>query len=94
MHLRGTPFQLQVWQALVHLPPGSLASYQQIAQHIGKPKASRAVGGAIAKNPIGYLIPCHRVIQATGELGQYRWDSTRKKALHLWEQGLIRQRTE
>lgn len=89
LQLRGTPFQLQVWQALLHLPPGSLASYQQIAQHIGKPRASRAVGSAIAKNPIGYLIPCHRVIQATGELGQYRWSGTRKKALHLWEQGLI-----
>ncbi|MEQ9106622.1 MAG: methylated-DNA--[protein]-cysteine S-methyltransferase [Limnobacter sp.] len=94
LHLRGTPFQLQVWQALLHLPPGSFASYQQIAQHIGKPKASRAVGSAIAKNPVGYLIPCHRVIQATGELGQYRWNSTRKKALHLWEQGLISQHTK
>jgi AraC family transcriptional regulator of adaptative response/methylated-DNA-[protein]-cysteine methyltransferase len=94
LQLRGTPFQLQVWQALLHLPPGSLSSYQQIAQHIGKPKASRAVGSAIAKNPIGYLIPCHRVIQATGELGQYRWSSTRKKALHLWEQGLISQQAE
>lgn len=89
LNLLGTPFQLQVWQALMHLPVGHLASYQQIANSIGKPKASRAVGSAIAKNPVGYLIPCHRVIQATGELGQYRWDSTRKKALHIWEQGLL-----
>lgn len=89
LHLRGTPFQLQVWQALMHLPPGHLASYQQLAAFIGKPAACRAVGSAIAKNPIAYLIPCHRVIQATGELGNYRWDSTRKKALHIWEQGLI-----
>lgn len=85
--LRGTPFQLQVWQALIHLPIGQLASYQQIASYIGKPMASRAVGSTIAKNPVAFLIPCHRVIQATGELGQYRWQSERKKALHLWEQG-------
>lgn len=89
LNLVGTPFQLKVWQALVHLPVGKLASYQQIANSIGNPKASRAVGSAIAKNPVGYLIPCHRVIQATGELGQYRWNSTRKKALHVWEQGLL-----
>ena len=89
LHLRGTAFQLQVWQALVHLPPGHLASYHQLAAFIGKPSASRAVGSAIAKNPIAFLIPCHRVIQSTGELGNYRWDSTRKKALHIWEQGLI-----
>ena len=88
LHLRGTPFQLLVWQALIHLPIGQLASYQQIATSIGKPSASRAVGSAIAKNPVAFLIPCHRVIQATGELGQYRWQSERKKALHLWEQGL------
>lgn len=88
VHLRGTPFQLQVWQALLHLPPGRLASYQQIACGIDKPSASRAVGSAIAKNPIAFLIPCHRVIQSTGELGQYRWNSARKKALHIWEQGL------
>ncbi|EDM82141.1 methylated-DNA--[protein]-cysteine S-methyltransferase [Limnobacter sp. MED105] len=87
LHLRGTPFQLQVWQALIHLPLGHLKSYQQIASSIGKPSASRAVGSAIAKNPVAFLIPCHRVIQATGELGQYRWQSERKKALHLWEQG-------
>ena len=89
LHLRGTPFQLLVWQALIHLPIGQLASYQQIAASIGKPSASRAVGSAIAKNPVAFLIPCHRVIQATGELGQYRWQSERKKALHLWEQGLL-----
>ncbi|MCE2745778.1 MAG: methylated-DNA--[protein]-cysteine S-methyltransferase [Burkholderiales bacterium] len=89
VYLRGTPFQLQVWQALIHLPIGQLASYQQIANSIGKSSASRAVGSAVAKNPIAFLIPCHRVIQATGELGQYRWQSERKKALHLWEQGQI-----
>lgn len=87
--LRGTPFQLKVWEALIHLPPAQLASYQQVAHTIGQPTASRAVGSAIAKNPIAYLIPCHRVIQSTGELGQYRWQHERKKALHIWEQGLL-----
>lgn len=94
LNLLGTPFQLQVWQALMHLPVGHLATYQQVAKFIGNPKASRAVGSAIAKNPVGFLIPCHRVIQATGELGQYRWNSTRKKALHIWEQGLLNNRKQ
>jgi AraC family transcriptional regulator, regulatory protein of adaptative response / methylated-DNA-[protein]-cysteine methyltransferase len=89
LHLRGTPFQLLVWQALIHLPLGQLQSYQQIATSIGKPSASRAVGTAIAQNPVAFLIPCHRVIKATGELGHYRWNSVRKKALHLWEQGQL-----
>lgn len=93
VNLAGTPFQLLVWQALVHLPAAQLASYQQIAKVLGKPKASRAVGSAIAKNPVGFLIPCHRVIQATGDLGQYRWNATRKKALHIWEQGLSNNRS-
>jgi AraC family transcriptional regulator of adaptative response/methylated-DNA-[protein]-cysteine methyltransferase len=64
-----------------------LASYQQLAKYIGKPTASRAVGSAVAKNPIAFLIPCHRVIQASGNFGQYHWQTTRKKAMHLWEQG-------
>lgn len=89
LHLRGTEFQLMVWQALLHVPAGQLVSYQQLAHHLGKPSASRAVGSAIARNSIAYLIPCHRVIQATGHLGQYRWHSARKKALHLWEQGQL-----
>lgn len=87
LHIHGTAFQLQVWQALLHLPYGHLVSYQQLSCAIGKPSASRAVGSAVAKNPVAFLIPCHRVIQATGNLGQYRWDSERKKALHIWEQG-------
>lgn len=88
LNIQATAFQLQVWQALIHVPPGQLTSYQQLASAIGKPSASRAVGSAVAKNPIAFLIPCHRVIQATGDLGQYRWNSERKKALHVWEQGL------
>lgn len=92
--LKGSPFQLQVWQALMHIPCGQFASYQEVANAIGKPNASRAVGSAVAKNSIALLIPCHRVIQSTGQLGQYRWSSTRKKALHAWEQGLIPNKTD
>ncbi|RIV36701.1 methylated-DNA--[protein]-cysteine S-methyltransferase [Flagellimonas lutimaris] len=85
LHLKGTDFQLKVWESLLKVPKGRLASYTTIAQNINKPKASRAVGSAIGKNPIAYLIPCHRVIKSTGELGGYRWNETRKKAILGWE---------
>nr|WP_216846935.1 methylated-DNA--[protein]-cysteine S-methyltransferase [Halodesulfovibrio sp. MK-HDV] len=85
--VKGTNFQINVWRALLTIPSGNLVSYQDIAQHIGKPKASRAVGTAIAKNSIGYLIPCHRVITNTGALKNYRWGTARKKALIGWEAG-------
>lgn len=83
--VKGTNFQVQVWRALLALPMGSLATYQDIADRVGKPKAARAVGTAIGANPIGYLIPCHRVIRATGEVGGYRWGSLRKTAILGWE---------
>lgn len=83
--LRGTNFQVQVWQALLTLPPGTLVTYQDIADLLGKPTATRAVAGAIARNPIGYLIPCHRVISKVGQAHQYRWGSARKKAMLGWE---------
>lgn len=89
--VRGTAFQIQVWEALMHVPPGHFTSYKQIAQTIDHPKASRAVGTAVASNPIAYLIPCHRVIQSTGHLGQYRWSPVRKAALHAWEMAQIHQ---
>lgn len=85
LHLAGTPFQLKVWQSLLAIPSGHVTNYAQIAQHIGQPKAARAVGSAIAKNPVAYLIPCHRVIRNTGELGNYRWGSLRKTAMIGWE---------
>lgn len=85
LHLAGTPFQLKVWQSLLSIPSGQLSNYAQIAQNIGKPTAARAVGTAIAKNPIAYLIPCHRVIRNTGELGNYRWGKSRKTAMIGWE---------
>jgi AraC family transcriptional regulator of adaptative response/methylated-DNA-[protein]-cysteine methyltransferase len=85
LHLKGTKFQLQVWNALLQIPKGRLASYGDIAEKIGNPKASRAVGTAIGNNPIAYLIPCHRVIQANGTFGNYHWGSVRKKAILGWE---------
>lgn len=85
VHLKGTPFQIKVWQALLQIPKGGVCSYANIAQLIGNPKASRAVGSAIANNPVGYLIPCHRVIQSSGEIGQYRWGRQLKATLINWE---------
>ncbi|WP_222983004.1 methylated-DNA--[protein]-cysteine S-methyltransferase [Flagellimonas meishanensis] len=85
LHLKGTDFQLKVWESLLRIPKGKLATYGNIAKMIEKPKASRAVGSAIGNNPIAYLIPCHRVIKSSGNLGDYRWDSIRKKAIIGWE---------
>jgi AraC family transcriptional regulator of adaptative response/methylated-DNA-[protein]-cysteine methyltransferase len=83
--LKGTNFQLKVWQALLRIPAGSAVSYDAIAAHIGQPGAARAVGNAVARNPVGYVIPCHRVIRKTGLLGKYHWGSVRKKAILGWE---------
>lgn len=84
--LKGTAFQVKVWEALLKIPFGSLASYQDVARAIGHPAASRAVGTAIGANHIAYLIPCHRVIRQEAIIGHYRWGSLRKKALIGWEQ--------
>lgn len=83
--LKGSPFQRQVWQALLRVPEGQLCSYQQLASAMGKPRAVRAVASAVARNPIGYLIPCHRVIRSSGEWGEYRWGAERKRCLIGWE---------
>jgi AraC family transcriptional regulator of adaptative response/methylated-DNA-[protein]-cysteine methyltransferase len=83
--VRGTEFQVRVWRALLRIPAGSLVSYGQVAQAIGKPTASRAVGAAIGANALAYLIPCHRVIRETGVIGDYRWGSARKRAIIGWE---------
>jgi AraC family transcriptional regulator of adaptative response/methylated-DNA-[protein]-cysteine methyltransferase len=85
--LKGTNFQVQVWRALLDIPPGGMVSYQDVAEHIGRPTASRAIAGAVAKNPVGYLIPCHRVINKSGHYHGYRWGPTRKKAILGWEAG-------
>ena len=83
--LRGTNFQIKVWEALLCIPPGNVASYEDVARLIGAPRATRAVASAIAQNPVGYLIPCHRVIRKTGVIGDYRWGAARKQALLAWE---------
>ena len=85
LHLKGTDFQLKVWEALLSIPQGKLATYGHISRAIDKPKASRAVGTAIGNNPIAFLIPCHRVIQSSGNTGGYRWNPIRKKAIIGWE---------
>ncbi|HTF80407.1 MAG TPA: methylated-DNA--[protein]-cysteine S-methyltransferase [Cytophagales bacterium] len=85
LHLKGTEFQLKVWEALLHIPLGHLKTYASIAQHIGSTKAHRAVGTAIGHNPVALLIPCHRVIQNSGILGGYHWGSDRKAAIIGWE---------
>lgn len=85
LHLKGTEFQLKVWEALLKIPMGNLSTYGSIASQIGNPKASRAVGTAVGSNPIAYLIPCHRVIQNSGIFGGYRWDPMRKTAMIGWE---------
>jgi AraC family transcriptional regulator of adaptative response/methylated-DNA-[protein]-cysteine methyltransferase len=85
LHLNGTNFQINVWRALMTIPPGAAASYQDVARLIGNPGAARAVGRAVGENPIGFLIPCHRVIRRVGGFGGYRWGVARKKAMLGWE---------
>jgi AraC family transcriptional regulator, regulatory protein of adaptative response / methylated-DNA-[protein]-cysteine methyltransferase len=85
LHLKGTDFQLKVWEALLKIPMGKLSTYGTIAEEIKNPNASRAVGTAIGSNPVAFLIPCHRVIQSTGTFGGYMWGPTRKTAIIGWE---------
>ena len=85
LHLKGTDFQLKVWQTLLKIPMGQLTTYGSIANKIDNPNASRAVGTAIGCNPVAFLIPCHRVIQSTGAFGEYMWGNTRKTAIIGWE---------
>jgi AraC family transcriptional regulator, regulatory protein of adaptative response / methylated-DNA-[protein]-cysteine methyltransferase len=85
LFLKGTNFQIQVWQALLSIPFGSVTHYEGLAKKINKPSASRATASAIAKNKIGFLIPCHRVIRKIGESGEYRWGKNRKKIMLAYE---------
>lgn len=86
LHLKGTDFQLKVWSALLQIPSGNLSTYGDLAKRIEQPSASRAVGTAIGSNPVAFLIPCHRVIRQTGELGGYMWGETRKRVILAYEQ--------
>ena len=85
LHLAGTPFRLKVWHALLHIPPGALTTYGELARKIGCPGASRAVGTAVGANPVSYLVPCHRVVRSSGETGEYHWGADRKTAMIGWE---------
>lgn len=83
--LQGTNFQIKVWEALMQVPEGHMISYQQLATQAGSPRAARAVGSAMAANGVAFLIPCHRVIRETGDVGHYRWGRERKQAMLGWE---------
>lgn len=85
VHVTGTNFQVKVWEALLAVPPGRLADYATIGRLVGRPAAARAVGNALAANPVAVLIPCHRVIRATGLFGDYRWGVDRRRAILGWE---------
>lgn len=85
VHLAGTPFQLKVWEALLRIPPGRAATYAQVAEAVGRPRASRAVGTAVGSNSLACVIPCHRVLRGTGAFGGYRWGAARKRAILAWE---------
>jgi AraC family transcriptional regulator of adaptative response/methylated-DNA-[protein]-cysteine methyltransferase len=89
LHLKGTQFQLKVWETLLKIPSGGLTTYMALAEKSGYKGASRAVGTAIGSNPVAVLIPCHRVIRASGEIGQYHWGSARKNAIIGWEAALL-----
>ena len=85
LHLHGTNFQIKVWEALMRLSPGQVTTYQALAEQLHSAGAARAVGNAVAHNPVAYLIPCHRVLQKSGHFGNYRYGTARKKAILLWE---------
>jgi len=85
LHLKGTGFQLKVWEMLLRIPPGSVTTYQAIADNIQNTRAARAVGTAIGSNPVALLIPCHRVISSSGDIGNYKWGAIRKTAIIGWE---------
>jgi len=85
LHLIGAPFQIKVWEALLSVPTGQVTTYSDIARHIGHPTAVRAVGTAVGRNPISWLIPCHRALRKSGGLGGYHWGLPVKRALLAWE---------
>ena len=89
LHMIGAPFQLQVWEALLRIPSGHVTTYSEIAQSIGRPKAVRAVGTAVGRNPVSLLIPCHRALRKSGALGGYHWGLPVKRALLAWESARV-----
>lgn len=89
LHLKGTEFQIKVWETLLKIPMGRLSTYRSVAERIENPNALRAVGTAIGHNPVAFIIPCHRVIQSSGTFGKYHWGATRKSAIIGWEASKI-----
>ena len=85
LFIQGTNFQIKVWEALLKIPFGAVASYKEIAGQVGAPGGARAVGSAVSQNPVAFLIPCHRVIRNSGLVGEYHWGTARKKAILVWE---------
>jgi AraC family transcriptional regulator of adaptative response/methylated-DNA-[protein]-cysteine methyltransferase len=85
LFVQGTNFQIKVWEALLKIPRGNVVAYEEIAKFVGQPKAIRAVGSAVARNPVSFLIPCHRVIRKYGDFGNYQGGTARKKAILAWE---------
>ena len=85
----GTDFEIRVWETLLRIPLGKATTYSDIAAHLGKPKAARAVGAAVGRNPVSFVVPCHRVLGKAGDLRGYHWGLTRKRAILGWEAGLI-----
>lgn len=94
LHVMGTNFQVRVWEALLRIPPGAVTTYARIAQHLGDAKAVRAVGTAVGRNPVSYLIPCHRVLRGTGALAGYHWGLKTKRALLAMEAARAEERAE
>lgn len=94
LFVKGTTFQLKVWEALLRIPLGSVTTYQGVAEYIGQPRAVQAVGSAVGSNQLAYLIPCHRVIRKDGVLGEYRWSPARKKSIIGWEFGRLDEQRE
>ena len=90
LYVKGTNFQIKVWEALLKIPLGKAVTYEDVARHIGMPKAARAVGNAVGQNPIPFLIPCHRVIKKLGGFGNYGGGKERKKAMLGWEAAKIK----
>ncbi len=85
LHLKGTDFQIKVWETLLKVPMGELTTYSGLAGKLQQPQAARAVGSAVGSNPVAFLIPCHRVIKSDGQIGEYHWGNTRKNAMIGWE---------
>ncbi len=85
LHMIGAPFQIKVWEALLHIPPGAVTTYSEIARAAGTPRAVRAAGHAVGRNPVAWAIPCHRVLRRSGGLGGYHWGLPIKRAMLAWE---------